>query len=113
MVCKVYDEEIGKTATDDLACNVNRMSKLYEYDYKAEGVEVKSPFNSISSFKSRTIVKDVDLKSQLDWRSRSNEAPISEGEEKLLKMPTLYMRPFQFKQISRESEMKFEVEVNG
>lgn len=38
---------------------------------------------------------------------------MNEGDEKLLKMPTLYMRPFQFKQISRESEMKFEVEVHG
>lgn len=38
LVCKVYDEEIGKTAQNDLACNVNRLSKLYEYDYKAEGV---------------------------------------------------------------------------
>jgi hypothetical protein len=74
-------------------------------------VQVKSPFPSIASFQSRTTVREVDLRKELEWRSRHNIEAISEGEEKLLKMPSLYMREFKLKPIVRESIVRFEVEL--
>lgn len=36
---------------------------------------------------------------------------MSAGEEKLLKMPSLYMRPFTMKPVKRDYETRFEVEL--
>lgn len=53
---------------------------------------------------------DVDLRKEFEWRSRHNTEPITAGEEKLLKMPTLYMRPFKLNKAGRD-DAKFEVEL--
>lgn len=80
---------------------MNRQSRLYEHQLEIEPVEVKSPFASIASFHSRTAVRSVDLRKEFVWRSQHNQAPVSSGEEALLKMPTLYMRPFAMRAIRR------------
>jgi hypothetical protein len=70
----------------------------------SEPAEIKSPFNSISHFVSRTTVRNVDLRKSFPWRSQHNQPPISAGEEHLLKMPTLAMRPFTLRAIRRDQE---------
>ena len=82
------------------------------YEYGEENHQVDSPFATITPFISKTAIRDVDLNTEFDWKSRRVPLPVNQGEEKLLKMPTLHMRKFASRmQIGgRDTHLEIQVE---
>jgi hypothetical protein len=83
---------------------------LYEYQDDAEKVSVLSPFSSISSFESQVSKKHVNLIEKIDWKTKNYVHPVNEGDEKLLKMPSLKMREFKVLTL-KEKEARLELKL--
>lgn len=50
------------------------------------------------------------LYEKFDWKATTNVHIVNEGEENLLKMPSLYMRPFEIKPLlSNRDQMQFKL----